>query len=393
MAPVKRTTAPANFAETFKFKDSDRILYGFQKWISRSHPRNPDDIDDRHLRKTVERLEKQSRDSAAKHAAKSTILPWKELNGIWGHDRDAVDRQRKPSALHDISHWPVRNGARQSRATWLRDLTKRFRPMYLEVGLPDGDEQAWLTPRMAARLHVVAMELADMIEKEEYHVISSRLPHFAQTFLDPREHPGWRDKLARCFRRIAEELAVGQPPNPDSTGDHMAMHITIQVAEERCSFGYFEAAGIDQEIAAHPHDSDWEQARESAYEAKEIKVLFELGIADPHMIGLILPESSHLHPSQWFCSRRPQDCENGNFQQPLTVMRKAPRAVKVASPTMKQFSVDLRSPSAGVLVVPEQRSLRRFLMKKERGSFATLPGLLTYDARSQIQRKKPIVGR
>ena len=57
--------------------------------------------------------------------------------------------------------------------------------------------------------------------------------------------------------------------------------------------------------------------RETAYEAKEIDVLFQLGIADPTMIGLILPESSHLHPSQWFCSRRAPDCDD-NFQQPLT---------------------------------------------------------------------------
>ena len=90
-------------------------------------------------------------------------------------------------------------------------------------GIPDGDEQAWLTARMAARLHVVATELAEMCEGELAHVISGRLPHFARPFLEEREHPGWRAKLATCFRHISEELACGQPPNPDSTGEMMAM--------------------------------------------------------------------------------------------------------------------------------------------------------------------------
>jgi hypothetical protein len=64
---------------------------------------------------------------------------------------------------------------------------------------------------------------------------------------------------------------------------------------------------VDQELPAHPHDSDWEQVREAAFDHQEIEVLFELGIADPKMMGLILPESSHLHPSQWFRSRKPLD--------------------------------------------------------------------------------------
>merc|ERR1711907_720795 len=160
---------------------------------------------------------------------------------------------------------------------------------------------------MAARLHTVASALADMADKEECHVLSNRLPHFARPFLYDSEHPGWRAKFGRCLRHIANELAEGQPPNPDSTGEHMAMHITIGVAEEWHSFGYFEAQGIDQELPAHPHDSDWPQARECGFESHDIEVLYKLGVADPHMIALILPDSSHLHPSQWFCNKRPKD--------------------------------------------------------------------------------------
>merc|ERR1711871_1653501 len=197
MAPIKREQGPVNFAETFAFKDADRILYGWQKWISRSHPRTADDIDDRHLRKTVERLAKQSRDSAARHSAKSTLLPWKDLNEIWQRDRDNVERQRQPAPLHDISHKPPANGARQPRATMLRELTQRFRHG-VQGGVPDGDEATWLTARMAARLHVIATELAEMLEKGQTHSLMSRLPHFTHTFLDDSLHRGWRRDFAKC---------------------------------------------------------------------------------------------------------------------------------------------------------------------------------------------------
>ena len=131
--------------QTFAFTDKSRLIYGWDKWISRSHPRNADDVDNRLLRKTCERLEKQSRDSSAKHSAKSTILPWKELNGIWLKDKDAVERIRTPAPLHDISHKPVQNGARKPRATQLRELAWMFRQQF-HHGIPDGDEQAWPSP-------------------------------------------------------------------------------------------------------------------------------------------------------------------------------------------------------------------------------------------------------
>jgi len=259
-------------------------------------------------------------------------------------------------------------------------------------GIPDGDDAAWLTARMGARLHVVATELADMCDKELPHTVSGRLPHFARPFLSDSEHPGWRAKLGKCFRHIAEELAHGQPPNPDSTGEMMAMHATIAIAEEYDAYGYFEAMGVDQELPAHPHDSDWKQARESSFDCHEINVLFELGIADPHMIGLILPESSHLHPTQWFRSRKPIDCEE-DYQQPLTVARKMPRAARIAPPTYKNFSVAGRSPAAGVLIVPDQRGLRKLEKQRERVSFAELPGQLTYGRRKKEMSKKPLIAR
>lgn len=261
-------------------------------------------------------------------------------------------------------------------------------PMRLEAGMPDGDAAAWLTPRMAARLHVVASLLAEMVDKQECHVLSSRLPHFAQPFLHDSEHPGWRTKLGRCFQHIANQLAEGQPPNPSSTGEQMVMHITIEVAEEWDSFGYFEAQGIDQELPAHPHDSDWAQARECGFESHDISVLYKLGVADPHMISLILPESSHLHPTQWFCTKRPQDFAEGVQQQPMSVMRKMPQAVKVAPPTVKQGSTDLRSLSAAVLVVPDQRNLREKEKMKEKLTLESINagGGLSYNRRGKVRR-------
>merc|ERR1712070_35771 len=185
-------------------------------------------------------------------------------------------------------------------------------------------------------------------------------------------------------------LTAGQPPNPDSTGKKMALHITIGVAEEWNSFGYFEATGLDQELPAHPNDSDWKQARECAYEDHDITVLYELGVADPHMIGLILPESSHLHPSQWFRPKRPAD--NGDFNQPMSVSRMLPRAVKVAPPTIKQAALDLRPPSASVLVVPDQRVSREQERDKEKAD-QLLHRQPVYNRRDTIKNSRPLVAR
>ena len=175
-------------------------------------------------------------------------------------------------------------------------------------------------------------------------------------------------------------------------GSVVCRYVTISVAEEYDSYGYFESQGIDAELPAHPYDSDWAQARESSMDDREVKVLFELGIADPHMIGLILPESSHLHPSQWFRSRKPLD-DAEDYHQPLTVSRKMPRGPKFAPPTYKQFSVDFRSPSAGVLVVPDRRTALKTEKRKEKAAFAALPGQLTYERRKKELKKKPLVAR
>ena len=43
----------------------------------------------------------------------------------------------------------------------------------------------------------ISVQMAEMAETGEWHVLCQKLPHFAQPFLKDGDHPGWRQKLAK----------------------------------------------------------------------------------------------------------------------------------------------------------------------------------------------------
>ena len=61
MAMMKREAdaeaAAANLKKRTGFTDTDRLVYGWQKWIGRSHPTDYQDKEDYKLRKTIAQLQ------------------------------------------------------------------------------------------------------------------------------------------------------------------------------------------------------------------------------------------------------------------------------------------------------------------------------------------------
>jgi len=257
------------------------LRYGWDKWVSRSHPTDPVDRASRDLRKTVQQLQKQSLEAAARHAAKSNMLPYSELLHIWKQDAVDLNSGRVLSPLKDISKRPQTVAAARP-ATRLKDFIRFRQP--LRAGRPDGADDSWLTARMAARLHAVCMHMAEMAETGEEHVLSSRLPHFARGYLSEAVNPGWRHKLAKCWHSVGLQLRTAKVPQNMCTGHEVACHIAIGVAQEWHKFSYFEATGLDQALPAHPNDSNWEMARENSYDYPAISMLYKLGIANPDLV-------------------------------------------------------------------------------------------------------------
>merc|ERR1711865_490693 len=362
---MMKTTADAEEAAAAlksraKFSSMDRLLYGWQKWIGRSHPKEEPDKEDYKLRKTIIRLQKQSLESAANRAAKETMLPWDRLLNLWRKDGTEVNCHRQLQPLKDVSDKPQTCGQPLPPARHWADFVRFKRSLF--GGLADGSDEDWLTARMAARLCLVLTSLGQMaLNNNEWHTLQSRLPHFARPFLqDSHKHDDWRPKLAHCFETCADRLRCGKPPDPVSTGQEVAMHVAIGLAEEWNKFDYFSAAGIDGELPAHPNDSNWKMARENAYDVKSISVMYELGIANPDLVGRMLPVSSYLHPTQWFVNKNQQ-----HKPRQMSVARRLPCRPKIAPMTVKHSAYHARSVGAdAILMVPDQK--HQFALRKQR---------------------------
>jgi len=183
---------------------------------------------------------------------------------------------------------------------------------------PRGGEDHWLTPRMAARIHHVAVVDGDtMLEDIEF--MTPCLPKVARSFF--KRSREWRLNFQECYLRIAMRLQKGQPPRPNCTGEEMALHNIIDRAADADD-------AIGDEIDAlpeYPNDDDFDMVKDIAVEDEDVLMLFEdaddggmfgedddepdvdnpvLGpgsMAD-FMLGSggAMMRTANLHPSEWF---------------------------------------------------------------------------------------------
>ena len=184
---------------------------------------------------------------------------------------------------------------------------------------PDDDEDGhWLTPRMAARIHHVAVVDGDtMLELDD---LCPTLPKVARPFF--KKSKEWRLSFRDCYLRIALRLQKGLPPRPNCTGEEMALHNIMDRMQDAD-----DAIGdeIDQ-LPQYPNDDDFDMVKDCAVEDLDVLMLFEDG--DPGfddsddddepdvdnsvlapgstaawMLGSTaetLMNTAHLHPGEWF---------------------------------------------------------------------------------------------
>ena len=123
-----------------KFTSSDRMLFGWQKWLGRSHPTEACDKEDYALRKTIIRLQvacstgsthdafvqKSSLESAARNVAKSTMLPWDKLMHVWRNGRRLQDSRSRLPGKPVAGGMQHRRESKHSMARACHHVTERI---------------------------------------------------------------------------------------------------------------------------------------------------------------------------------------------------------------------------------------------------------------------------
>ena len=195
----------------------------------------------------------------------------------------------------------------------------------------DDDDGPWLTPRMAARLHHVAIRDAySMLDDWKFN--PPILPKVARPFF--KKSRDWRESFRDCYLRIGMRLQKGLPPNPNCTGEELALHNIIYIApdaEDGMDFvddDYYIFKGLPK----FPNDEDYNLVTDNAVEDMDVMELFGHGDNgywhyddDDDDTGVLGPESqasymlgsrgdamrvNNLHPSEWFHAFRDEDFNN-----------------------------------------------------------------------------------
>ena len=155
----------------------------------------------------------------------------------------------------------------------------------------DGDDGPWLTPRMAARIHHVALFIADIMLEDFDDSINSepRLPRIARPFF--KKSHEWRLSFRDCYVRVAMRLQKGLPPKPNCTGEEFAFHNIMDEAPhtpndmlmlyepDKKEINYDEVNDIDifERLPKFPNDNDYGMVREYAVQDDDVLDLFEEG--------------------------------------------------------------------------------------------------------------------
>jgi hypothetical protein len=155
-----------------------------------------------------------------------------------------------------------------------------------------------ITPRMAYYLWVSAQFLGDywrLAATDPERV--EELPVLAR----PLAHGTWIDQFAACFDRLADRIANGDADTnilSHSTGDELALHMTIDLAEEDLAEGTLDPREVTHLPEHDRPDSDFNWMREVLFEDHDVLMLFNPsldGIEDPAVL-----DTANLHPRDWF---------------------------------------------------------------------------------------------
>lgn len=163
-----------------------------------------------------------------------------------------------------------------------------------------------MTPRMACHLWAAAIFIADTwrMTRDDPDLLHDWLPPLAR----PHAHGPWLDQLIDCFERLAIRLAAGDVVEESlttCTGEELALHLTIELAEVHLADGLSPVTGdIAKKLPPRgPDDEDFDEMRERLFRDHDVLLLFDPmldGIDDPDSDLARLRRTVNLHPSDWF---------------------------------------------------------------------------------------------
>ncbi|MEX2548446.1 MAG: hypothetical protein WD830_11780 [Chloroflexota bacterium] len=162
-----------------------------------------------------------------------------------------------------------------------------------------------LSPRLAYYLWNCAVYLADTWRDnlDDPAELLAQLPPVAERLADR----AWLERFIDCFEAVADRLGAGEVTYPGlakCTGEEMALHLVIELAEAFTNDGVFADDLMAHRLPAlGAPDSDFEAARDSLLPDHDVLALFDLaldGIEDSDAPENAQYRTVNLHPRKWF---------------------------------------------------------------------------------------------
>ncbi|EJK54910.1 hypothetical protein THAOC_25419 [Thalassiosira oceanica] len=190
----------------------------------------------------------------------------------------------------------------------------------------DDDRGPWLTPRMAARIHYVAVRDAELYD---YRECPPRLPKLARPFF--KKSKSWRLAFGDCYARIAMRLQRGLPPSPNCTGEELAFHNIMHLAPD--AEEDLDLVELLEKLPTFQNDDEYRDVESRAVEDEDVLYLYEDGDTgysfsddeedvDNPVLGpgsmaefALGPQGgrmgiTNLHPRDWFLAFRESNFRN-----------------------------------------------------------------------------------
>ena len=181
-------------------------------------------------------------------------------------------------------------------------------PMAQPQQLADSDDEEdyddfWLSPRMAALLHHCCTVYADQVleigsETEMDEWTLEDLPSVAQPYA---RKTSWALAFREASRRLVARLGKGEFPHPNCTGEEMALHKIIEMAQELYTDGDEAIMDTLEGLPKSTKDENFDMVSDLVFEDHDVLMLYDMADAVlsngpmQHMMDF-----ANLHPDEWF---------------------------------------------------------------------------------------------
>ena len=215
----------------------------------------------------------------------------------------------------------------------------------------DDEDGPWLTPRMAALMHSVAIYAADSMFLDSEYMDHPPLPRIARPFF--KKSKEWRESFRDCYVRIAMRLQKGLPPQPNCTGEELAFRNILVDSQDRANDEMLfesddEVDSDDDEddddedidsfnnefkrLPKFPNDGNFDLVGDIAVQDEDVLMLYEegdngysdsdedetkvdnpvLGANTSMLLGAIgaRMNATFIHPGEWFIAFKVNDVHN-----------------------------------------------------------------------------------